>query len=77
MRKLEEVKSELNFLTNRKKLISIVRSSIGWTSGEKTTDSTFKTNKIYQFQTNVGFAEKARLDDIENQAACLRVQSNR
>ena len=77
MRKLEEVKSELNFLTNRKKLISIVRSSIGWTSGEKTTDSTFKTNKIYQFQTNVGFAEKARLDDIENQATCLRAQSNR
>ena len=59
MSKLEEVKSELNFLTNRKKLISIVRSSIGWTSGGKTTDSTFKTNKIYQFQTNVGFAEKS------------------
>ena len=59
MSKLEEVKSELNFLTNRKKLISIVRSSIGWTSGEKTTDSTFRTNKIYQFQTNVGFAEKS------------------
>ena len=72
MSKLEEVKSELNFLTNRKKLISIVRSSIGWTSGKNTTDSAFKCNKIYEFQTNVGFAEKAGLDDIENQASCLR-----
>ena len=72
MSKLEEVKSELNFLTNRVK--ATLNSSIGWTSGKNTTDSTFKTNKIYEFQTNVGFAEKAGLDDIENQATCLRAQ---
>jgi len=57
MSKLEEVKSELNFLTNRKKLISIVR--LDGLFGKNTSDSTFKTNKIYQFQTNVGFAEKS------------------
>jgi len=57
MSKLEEVKSELNFLTNRKKLISIVR--LDGLLRKNTSDSTFKTNKIYQFQTNVGFAEKS------------------
>ena len=70
MSKLEEVKSGLNFLI--KSIKANLNSSIGWTSGKNTTDSAFKTNKIYEFQTNVGFAEKAGLDDIENQASCLR-----
>ena len=53
--KLEEVKSGLNFLTNIIK--ANLNSSIGWTSGKNTTDSTFKTDKIYQFKTNISFAE--------------------
>ncbi len=53
--KLEEVKSGLNFLTNGAK--ANLNSSVGWTSGkENTRDSDFKTSKIPQFQSNVGFA---------------------
>ena len=54
MSKLEEVKSGLNFLTNEAK--ANLNSSVGWTSGkENTRDSDFKTSKIPQFQSNVGF----------------------